>query len=288
VFSLLLVALCAFVLSFVLTPLFRNLCLRRGWVDEPDHRRKVHTRRVPRTGGVPVFVAFRRPLRHPAAGRVRRRQDPQPQPPSGFGRSAGRNGGFLHGAGDDLGGLKPWQKLLGEGRLAGMACWAGVVIHSISGYPVPPWLAYPLTIAWLIGCTNAVNLIDGVDGLATGVGLFAAITTFIAGLLMGNYSLQLATVALIGALLGFLRYNLTRRRSSWAIRAASRSLPAGLLRHRVSQKATTILGMTAPLIAFSIPLLDTGAGGDPPLAARPADLRSGPAPHNTTCCWTAA
>jgi UDP-GlcNAc:undecaprenyl-phosphate GlcNAc-1-phosphate transferase len=94
--------------------------------------------------------------------------------------------------------------------------------------------------------------------LASGVGLFAAITTFIAGLLMGNYSLQLATVALIGALLGFLRYNFN---PASIFLGDSGSLAIGFLLGCYgivwSQKASTILGMTAPLIAFSIPLLDT-------------------------------
>ena len=257
-FSLLLVALCAFVLSFVLTPLFRNLCLRRGWVDEPDHRRKVHTRAVPRTGGVPVFVAFAAAYGILLLAEFGGARTLSRNLPVVLGALPAVMVVFCTGLADDLRGLKPWQKLLGEGLAAGMACWAGVVIHSISGYPVPPWLAYPLTIAWLIGCTNAVNLIDGVDGLATGVGLFAAITTFIAGLLMGNYSLQLATVALIGALLGFLRYNFN---PASIFLGDSGSLPIGFLLGCYgivwSQKATTILGMTAPLIAFSIPLLDT-------------------------------
>src|SRR5439155_4898452 len=69
------------------------------------------------------------------------------------------------------------------------------------------WPSVALTVLWLIGCANAFNLIDGVDGLASGVGLFATVTTLIAGMLQGNIGLVLATAPLAGALLGFLRYN---------------------------------------------------------------------------------
>ena len=60
---------------------------------------------------------------------------------------------------------------------------------------------------WLLACTNAFNLIDGVDGLASGVGFFATVTMFLAALLQGNAELQLLTVPLAAALLAFLRYN---------------------------------------------------------------------------------
>src|SRR5205823_9234614 len=71
----------------------------------------------------------------------------------------------------------------------------------------PSWLNCPITLVWLIGCANAFNLIDGVDGLASGVGLFATVTTLVAGLMQPNVPLVLATAPLAGALLGFLRYN---------------------------------------------------------------------------------
>src|ERR1035438_10682805 len=79
----------------------------------------------------------------------------------------------------------------------------------MSAIPRLQWASWSLllTIGWLIFCTNALNLIDGVDGLATGLGLFAAATMFLAALLQSNVPLALATVPLVGALLGFLRYN---------------------------------------------------------------------------------
>lgn len=117
----------------------------------------------------------------------------------------------------------------------------------------------PVTALWLVGCTNAFNLIDGVDGLAAGVGLFATATTLIAALLQHNMGLAIATVPLAGALLGVLRFNYN---PASIFLGDSGSLFVGFLLGCYgvlwSQKSATVLGMTAPLIAFSIPLLDTG------------------------------
>jgi UDP-GlcNAc:undecaprenyl-phosphate GlcNAc-1-phosphate transferase len=109
----------------------------------------------------------------------------------------------------------------------------------------------------LVACTNAINLIDGVDGLATGIGLFATCTTLIASLIQHNTALAIATVPLAGCLLGFIRYNFN---PATIFLGDCGSLFIGFLLgcYAVvwSQKAATILGMTAPLMALSIPLLD--------------------------------
>ena len=150
---------------------------------------------------------------------------------------------------------------------AGAAYWAGIHIQALAGYALAghglagsaagAWWNLPVTILWLIACTNAINLIDGVDGLATGVGLFATITTLIAALLQHNTALALATVPLAGCLLGFIRYNFN---PASIFLGDCGSLFIGFLLgcYAVvwSQKAATILGMTAPLMALSIPLLD--------------------------------
>jgi UDP-GlcNAc:undecaprenyl-phosphate/decaprenyl-phosphate GlcNAc-1-phosphate transferase len=116
----------------------------------------------------------------------------------------------------------------------------------------------PLTMAWLLGCTNAFNLIDGIDGLAAGVGLFATLTTLIAALLGSNPALALATGLLAGALLGFLRYNFNPA-SVFLGDCGSLSIGFVLGCFGViwSQKAATAVGMTAPLIALCIPILET-------------------------------
>jgi len=166
---------------------------------------------------------------------------------------------FLVGLVDDIKGLEPWQKLAGQIAAAGAAYWGGIHIQGLAGYGDGAWWNLPVTILWLVACTNAINLIDGVDGLATGVGLFATCTTLIAALLQNNTALAIATIPLAGCLLGFIRYNFN---PATIFLGDCGSLFIGFLLgcYAVvwSQKAATILGMTAPLMALSIPLLDMG------------------------------
>ena len=114
-----------------------------------------------------------------------------------------------------------------------------------------------MTLVWLVMCANAFNLIDGLDGLASGMGLFATLTTFLAAVLHGNESLALVTLPLAGALLEFLRYNFN---PASVFLGDSGSLLIGFLLGSYgviwSQKSATLLGMTAPLMALAIPLLD--------------------------------
>ena len=117
----------------------------------------------------------------------------------------------------------------------------------------------PLTIGWLVLCANAFNLIDGMDGLATGVGVLAGLTTLIAALLQGNFPLALATAPLIGALVGFLGYNFD---PASIFLGDCGSLVTGFLLGACgviwSQKSTTMLGMAAPTMALALPLLEVG------------------------------
>jgi UDP-GlcNAc:undecaprenyl-phosphate GlcNAc-1-phosphate transferase len=164
---------------------------------------------------------------------------------------------FLAGLLDDLVGLRPWQKLALEVAASGWMWWIGVRVQGVGGYHVDQWWSLPLTVAWFIVCTNALNLIDGVDGLAAGVGLFATATTLVAALLQNNVPLAMAVVPLAGALLGFLRYNFNPA-SIFLGDCGSLSLGFLLGCYGVvwSQKSATLLGMTAPLMVLAIPLLD--------------------------------
>jgi UDP-GlcNAc:undecaprenyl-phosphate GlcNAc-1-phosphate transferase len=166
---------------------------------------------------------------------------------------------FATGLLDDIFGLKPWMKLLGQILAAVLACNANVQIHGIGGHAAAgAWWQIPLTILWLVGFSNAFNLIDGLDGLAVGVGLFATATAFLSALLTGNIALAFVTAPLLGALLGFLPYNFN---PASIFMGDCGSLTVGFLLGCFgviwSQKSATLLGMTAPLIAMAIPLLDT-------------------------------
>jgi len=258
-FSLLTLGCASFLLAFLLTPLVRNLSRRLGVVDEPDRHRKLHTVAIPRVGGIPLAIAYVAAfavvlLLALKGGLILMRGLPFAMrllPAAAV--------VFATGLLDDLIGLRPWQKLIGQFIAGGMAIWGGVLIQRFDGIVFSPAWGIPITLVWLIGCTNAFNLIDGVDGLAAGIGLFATVTTLIAALMQGNMELAYATAPLAGALLGFLRYNFN---PASIFLGDSGSLSIGFLLGCFgviwSQKSATLLGMTAPLMALSIPLLDTG------------------------------
>ena len=257
-YSLLLLGVVSFVVSLLLTPFIRNLFRHFGVVDQPDEPRKLHRHAVPRVGGVAIVLAYVLSFSLLLLSRFSGGAIVSGALPFVWRMAPAAALIFFTGLLDDLIGLKPWQKLVGQVGAAVLAYWAGVQIGSIGGHPVEPWLDFPITLLWLVACTNAVNLIDGVDGLATGIGLFATITTLVAALLQNNIQLAFATVPLAGCLLGFLRYNFN---PATIFLGDSGSLFVGFLLGCYgvlwSQKSATILGMTAPLMAFAIPLLDT-------------------------------
>lgn len=253
-------ALVSFVVALVLTPLIRDLFLKWGVVDVGDGLRKLHVGGIPRVGGVAVVMAYGGAFGlllltgMTGAGRLKGDLDLvwKMAPAAGL--------IFFLGLMDDLAGVRAWVKFAVQGCAGLVAYWAGVRVMSVGGVGVGEvWWSLPLTVFWLVLCTNALNLIDGVDGLASGVGVFAALTAMAAGMMQGNYGLVMATAPLAGALLGFLRYNFS---PASIFLGDSGSYVVGFLLGCYgllwSQKAATLLGMTAPLIALAIPLMDVG------------------------------
>ncbi len=256
-YSFVFLATSSLLICLVLTPLCRNIFRRAGLLDHPDQLRKTHERAVPRMGGVPIAIAyvgsFLLLLLSPFdAGSILVQHMPlvwKLLPAAGL--------IFATGLLDDLIGLASWQKLLGQVAAALCAYWGGVQVLGIGGHLTDSWWSLPLTLVWLVGCANAFNLIDGMDGLATGLGLFATVTTLIVALAQGNIALALATVPLAGALLGFLRYNFN---PASIFLGDSGSLLVGFLLGCYgalwSQKSATLLAMTVPMMALAIPILD--------------------------------
>ena len=257
--SLIFVTGLSFVLALMLTRLVRDGSVRLGWVDLPDNGRKAHRKAVPRTGGVAIVAAYLLTfgvlLYTPLAGGATVREGL----PLFWKLLPATGAIFLTGLADDLLQLKAWWKLAGQVVAAGMAYAGGLRIESFAGYSDFGVFGIPLTIGWLVLCANAFNLIDGIDGLATGVGVLAGLTTFTAALMQGNFPLALAVAPLIGALVGFLRYNFN---PASIFLGDCGSLVTGFLLGACgiiwSQKSTTMLGMAAPTMALALPLLEVG------------------------------
>jgi UDP-GlcNAc:undecaprenyl-phosphate GlcNAc-1-phosphate transferase len=256
--SLLILAVSALLLTLALTPACRALCTRVCWVDKPDPR-KLHRAPLPRAGGIAIFLGYAAALALVRFSPLWDSYSVAWAPLSVRALLPALLVVFATGLLDDIFGLKPWMKLLGQVLAAALACSANVQINGIAGHSLADtWWHVPLTIFWLVACSNAFNLIDGLDGLAVGVGLFATATAFLSALITGNTALAFVTAPLLGALLGFLPYNFN---PASIFMGDCGSLTVGFLLGCFgviwSQKSATLLGMTAPLIALAIPLLDT-------------------------------
>jgi len=196
-------------LNLVLTPFILYLSHKNQWFDHLDHR-KVHAGEVPRLGGVGFFMSFGMVV----LGAVLFIPDFVPQ-----GEILFMLGGFLlvHLLGliDDFRNIRARHKLVGQAIAGVLVVLGGAILPGFSflGFQVSfGILSAPLTVFWLISLSNAINLIDGVDGLAGGSSLIAALYFGAIHLLTGSLQGAFVSFALAGALVGFLAYNRPKAR----------------------------------------------------------------------------
>jgi UDP-GlcNAc:undecaprenyl-phosphate GlcNAc-1-phosphate transferase len=163
---------------------------------------------------------------------------------------------------DDLRGLSFHWKFAAQ-ILAGVYAWnCGFLIEKLTnpfgGALDLGWLSLPLTVLWIVGVTNAVNLIDGLDGLAAGIALIITVAVGVLAIVRGDVGLTAASVALAGALSGFLRFNFNPAR---IFLGDSGSLFLGFVLAVTTvrgQKGGTAVAILAPLLILGVPLFDTG------------------------------
>ena len=250
-------AACSFVLCILLTPLLRNFALRFHYVDEPDFERKSHAVPVPRIGGIPVVLAHAASIG--ALLLIVDGENTASRLHISLLRAMLPAGAlvFFIGLLDDLFGLKPSQKLAGQIVAAALGCWAGLYREGAEGLFAGNVWGLMAIVIWLVGCSNSFNLIDGADGVASGIGVFGALTMAAAGIVYGDPGLVLAMAPLAGALLGFLRFNF-HPASIFLGDCGSLWIGFVLGGYGViwSQQSSTFLGAFAPVMALSIPLLD--------------------------------
>jgi UDP-GlcNAc:undecaprenyl-phosphate GlcNAc-1-phosphate transferase len=258
-YSLLFLGIVSCVLSLILTPIVRNASLRLGLVDQPDQARKFHIAPVPRLGGVAIFIAVMGSYALLLAVRLSSGTIVWEGLPLFVRLTPALAVIFGTGLVDDIVSVRPWKKLTAEFVAASLAWFGGIHMSGVAGYSTFGIIGFVGTVLWIVACTNAINLIDGVDGLAAGICLFAALTMLIASAINHNFPLALAVVSLVGALIGFLRYNLN---PASIFLGDSGSLTLGFLLGCYAavwgEKSSTVLGMTAPLLVLAVPLLDVG------------------------------
>ena len=183
----------SFLFALYGVPIARQAALKYGIVDVPDGKLKHQKEPVPYFGGLAIYLAFLMSLaftfefRHDVLGII-----------------LGGTIVVMLGLIDDFGVLTPWTKLTGQLLAVFVLIKSGIRIE-IAAFP--EWLDLLLTIFWMVGLINAFNLLDIMDGLSSGIGAVSASGLLVVALLQGDQTIAFMLAALIGSLLGFLRYN---------------------------------------------------------------------------------
>jgi UDP-GlcNAc:undecaprenyl-phosphate GlcNAc-1-phosphate transferase len=248
-------------LAIVTTPIVIRIAKRLNIVDPPDVR-KVHSKPIPRIGGVAIFASMiglvipvlflpgitgdSLRLLQPkitvvlcAAGLI-----------------------FIVGLMDDIRGLRVYTKLAFQVIAAMVVCLANIRIESIAvtNFWILEfgWFSWPVTLLWIIGITNAVNLSDGLDGLAAGISAITCGVLAILAVHNGNVVMAIVMLALLGSLTGFLFFNFDPAR---VFMGDSGSLFLGFTIASASvmcaAETKAIFGLALPILALGIPILDT-------------------------------
>lgn len=250
----------AFVASVLLTPFVRELARRLGIVDHPDKHRKLHERSIPLGGGVAVAGAVGLAVLAVLFFGGRLQQVILRESFFIIGFSLAVLAICLVGLADDRFGLRGRQKLTGQIVAASLVVASGLIIQDIQIFS---WeiqlglLAAPFTIFWVLGAINALNLLDGVDGLATSVGIVLSFGLAIIAFMNGHQADAMLALAVAGALLGFLCYNFPPA-SIFLGDAGSMliGLVLGVLAIRSSLKGPATIAMAAPTAIWAIPIFD--------------------------------
>ena len=255
----LLIVLAGAVLAAILTPLVSRWSSAVGLVDAPGGR-KVHPRSTPRLGGLAVVLAAAGALAVAALA-------PGPQHDADLGPVVPLllGGGLVFAVGltDDVRPLSPWIRLAAEAAAAGVVMGSGLLIQRVTVLGMSwdlGWLAWPVTGIWLVGLTNAFNLIDGLDGLAGGIAVIAGTTCTAILIVRGHAAEAMLLAALVGGALGFLLYNFA---PASIFLGDGGSLLFGFVLAATAiagwQKGATALATTVPILIFALPIADAAS-----------------------------
>ena len=244
--------------ALLITPGVILLAAKTGAMDAPDAR-KVHKKPIPRIGGIGIYAAFM-----VAMLSVLSFVDVTAEVKTEIiGLMVGGSLIVLVGVIDDYKNLPAKVKLVGQIIAAAVLVIAfdvriDFITDPFGDYIYTEWLAVPLTIFWIVGLTNTVNLIDGLDGLAAGVATIAAVTIMMVALQQSIMLVAVLTAALAGAAFGFLYYNFNPAR---IFMGDSGSMFLGFMLAGISVigavKSAATIALIVPILALGLPILDT-------------------------------
>ncbi len=247
-------------------PAWRWWCVRVGLVDDPGHR-KIHASSVPLAGGLAVFTGLAAPLVVAVVGGLGDWLGPAATAPlaHGISRRGGQVAAILGGAAamlvlgwwDDRHELSAGWKLAGQVAIA-----LGVAVAGVRITLFVPSTAFSVvvTVVWLVTVTNAVNILDNMNGLCAGLGVIGAVCFGSVAAGAGHYLVALLALAVAGALVGFLPFNFPR--ASVFLGDAGSHLTGfllavlGILPHFFSEANPRRWAVVAPLLILAVPLGD--------------------------------
>lgn len=257
----------ALVSTYLITPVIGKLAVRIKAVDYPTER-KVHREPVPRLGGVSIYIGFviafvfymlfRITTNTYSAGEVIANNMDI------IGIFAGATFMFAFGCLDDIYQITARFKFLGQIAAAVIVVSFGVIIEFV-GNPagglinIPRNFAIVLTIFWIVGLTNTFNFIDGLDGLAAGVGTIAIFALYFSSMETGKFNIALILVALAGTLLGFLRHNFNPAKIFMGDSGSMfLGFILGAITVQTAAKSTATLALLVPIVIMGVPIFDAG------------------------------
>lgn len=243
------------IISLIATPLVKKIAIKINAIDVPRDERRVHKKPVPLLGGLAIYIAFIITL-------ILKKGMLES---SEIGIIIGSTIIVIGGVIDDVKELKPFAKLCFQIAAAICLIASGVSItiltnpfDNLNGLIYINWLYIPFTLIWVVGITNALNLIDGLDGLAAGVALISTITIFIIALIHGRPEAAILTSILGGAIIGFLPYNFNPASIFMGDTGAQL---LGFLLAAISMEGTiksaTAFAISVPILALGLPIYDT-------------------------------
>lgn len=252
-YHLILALLTAFLTAFATTPLVKKLAFRIKAVDVPKDNRRMHKKPMPLIGGLAIFLGFT------VSAVVSRLISVDTFRLQFLPLWCGAALIVILGIFDDIFALKPWLKFIGQFVAAAIPVVRGITITDIFGIHIDAqWLSVIVTLIWIVGLTNAINLIDGLDGLACGVSSICCLILMVVSMLKSEPYVTMLTAALAGAALGFLPYNLN---PATIFMGDTGAMFLGYTLSVISImgvfKLSAAVSFIIPIIIFGLPIFDT-------------------------------
>ncbi len=250
------------VVSAVMSRLVRDVANSRGWAMAPDSARHIHQEPVPRLGGIAILGSVVLVVSSAGIALHLLHSSYSFLSSTFLGLLGPTLLIFALGLADDFRPLSPYLKFGTQILAAGWLFLNGFRITHLQLLfgvrEIGHVAALALTVFWVLLVTNAFNLLDGLDGLAAGSALFSSLVVFIVSLVTGNTLTEVVTIALAGAIVGFLRYNFN---PASIFLGDCGSLVIGFVLSAVSLassvKASTAVAVAIPVVSFGLPILDT-------------------------------